>query len=86
MSVYIFTLCLIGLILGFIYKMAKMGINRRDENYSNDETELIQELNRSLVRMEQRIEALETLLVENAEKKRPPTYREVIQGNEPAGR
>jgi phage shock protein B len=84
MNVFFFVLCLIGLILAFVYKMATMGIRRNDEAYNDDETALIQELNRSMVRMEQRIEALETLLVEGNEKKRPPTYEEVMQAKQQA--
>ncbi len=79
MNPFIFTLCLIGLILGFVYAMARVGISRRDNSYSEEETELIQALNRNLVKMEQRVDALETLLADQQESKRPPTYREVMR-------
>jgi hypothetical protein len=86
MSGYLFVLCLVGMILAFGYRFARLGIQRKDLQYNEEETELIQELNRSLVKMEQRIEALETLLVEQGDTKRPPTFGEVMRQRNDADR
>lgn len=86
MSGYVFVLCLVGMLLLFGYRFARLGIQRKDLQYNQEETELIQELNRSLVKMEQRIEALETLLVEKGDAKRPPTYGEVMRKRNDADR
>jgi len=79
MNAYVFVLCLIGLVLFFVYKVASVGVSRNDSEYNTEETELIQEIHRSLVQMEERVEALETLLVERAEKENPPKFREYMQ-------
>lgn len=86
MSVYVFVLCVLGLMMFFIYKMASIGVQRRDERYNADETEIIQELNRSLEKMERRVETLETLLIEKAELNEPPTFHEVMRQRENADR
>lgn len=79
MNVYLFTLCLIGLVMFFVYKMAHIGVSRSDAAYNPDETELIQEIHRGLTKMEERIDSLETILTERAERENPPKFREYIQ-------
>ena len=84
MNVFVFVLCLFGMILWFIYAVARIGVSRREAGYSADETELIQDLNRNLQKMEQRIETLETLLTEKTEKENPPTFEEVMRKKDSA--
>lgn len=79
MDVFGFLLALCGMGMFFAYKMASNGVKRRDEEYNASDTELIQTMNRSLQRMEQRIETLEALLMEKADLNEPPTFREVMQ-------
>ena len=64
MNVFTFILALVAVFLGFSYLMAKLRIDRKSGPRQEDEAALTQELNRNLVRMEQRIETLETLLLE----------------------
>lgn len=56
---------MLTVILGLVYKIAQAVVHRQDEGYGRDETATIQELHRGLTRMEKRIEALETLLMEH---------------------
>ena len=79
MSPFVFVLSLIGLVMFFVYKMASIGVSRRDSEYNAEETELMQEIHRKLVTMEERVESLETILVERAEQENPPKFREFMQ-------
>jgi phage shock protein B len=79
MDVFVFLLSLIGLIMFFLYKMVSIGVRRRDERYNLEDTEMIQQLNRNLEKMERRIETLETLLIEKADLHEPHTFSEVMQ-------
>jgi phage shock protein B len=64
MSVFVFVLSLVVTILGFVYLMNRLQIDKNQGVYREDEAVLMQELHRGLVKMEQRIETLETLLLE----------------------
>jgi phage shock protein B len=64
MEPFIFTLALVFMILVFTGIMTT--VNRRDKRYKQDDTELIQELHQGLQRMAQRVETLETLLLDRA--------------------
>lgn len=50
-------------ILGFI-KILKSGGSRKDRQLDTEETRLFQELQRGFQKMEQRVEALETLILD----------------------
>jgi len=65
---YVFALLLIAMAMGFVWLMASDRVRRTDKRYSQEDAELMQELHRGLQRMEQRIEALETLLLERTER------------------
>lgn len=76
---YVFTLILIFGSMYWIYAMERKGVCRRDRHYNAEDTEIIQELHRGLERMGQRIEALETILLDRSEAYRktpPPMPRE----------
>ncbi len=51
---------------------------RHDRRYDADDARVMQEINRGLQRMEDRIDALETLLMDRSDFKR--THREVPRG------
>lgn len=58
---------LAGLLCGtilFIIKMRHAGISAKDKKEASDEAMMIQEIYRGLEKMEQRIEALETILMD----------------------
>ncbi len=63
----IFGIPIVGILCGTIVELAKMlrrGEGRRAGAQSEEETRLIQQMHRQLERMEERIEALETILIE----------------------
>lgn len=64
MNVFVFTLALISVILGFIYLMTRLGMEKKIGTGLEDEAAILQELHRGLAKMEQRIETLETLLLD----------------------
>jgi len=60
-------IAVIVIIFGFVLAMAKIkrgGSFRHGEELQAEETRLIQELHRGLSRMEERVEALETILLD----------------------
>jgi hypothetical protein len=61
MNVFVFVLGVITLV--FAYRLADRAICHRRESEPS-ETQMIQDINRGLQRMEQRIEALETIVIE----------------------
>lgn len=82
MSTQLFVLCIIFGSMYWIYAMARTGVRKQDHRYNQEETEIIQELHRGLERMGARIEALETLLLDQNEKYRrtpPPVPRETVE-------
>ena len=78
MNGLMFTLILVFGILCFIASMVKTLIDRDNRTYNRDETETIQALHRDLERMATRVEALETILLDQNEAYRrtpPPVPR-----------
>ncbi len=71
---YVFTLILNFGCLYWLYVMGRNGVSRRDQSYNAEDTEIIQELHRGMERMGQRIESLETILLDQGEhyRKSPP--------------
>ncbi len=71
---YVFTLILIFGSLYWLYVMGRNGVCRKDQRYNAEDTEIIQELHRGMERMGQRIESLETILLDQGEhyRKSPP--------------
>ncbi len=82
-SPFIFVLSLVGMIMGFIYLMSRSGIKHIEKKYPEEDTQIIQEINRGLMRMEERIESLETLVSEQVEHPRAKTFDEVNQETPP---
>ena len=65
----VFTFVILVVIIGCTYEIIKKGMDRRDRQHPTEDTELMQQLNRSTARMEQRIEALETILMDRIDQK-----------------
>lgn len=84
MSTQLFVLCIIFGSMFWIYAMARTGVRKQDHRYNERETEIIQELHRGLEKMGKRIEALETILMDQSERFRqtPPP----VPPRETAGR
>lgn len=81
MSPFTFVLILMGIIMYGSYRIAKLGVDKQESGYTEDDSRTMQEINRGLSRMEQRIDALETLLADRIE--RPAkTFDEVQQDND----
>lgn len=81
MSPFTFTLLLIGIIMYGVYRIAKLGVEKQDENYSEDDGRTMQEIYKGLTRMEKRIDSLETILADRIE--RPAkTFDEVREESE----
>ena len=61
-----------ALVFGFVLalKRTRGGPLGRGDEQGSDETELIQEIHKGLSRMEERVEALETILLERERKKK----------------
>lgn len=74
MNGQILALCIVFGTLFWLYAMARLKVEGKDRRYNDEETEIIQELHRGLEKMGARIEALETLLLDQAEYRRttPP--------------
>ena len=66
MNVFTFVISLIA--IGCLYEIIKKGMERRDSEYPTEDAELMQQFNRSVTRMERRIEALETILMDRVER------------------
>jgi len=74
MNTQLFVIGIMILSMSWLYAMAKLKVTGRDRRYNEEETEIIQELHRGLEKMGKRIEALETILLDQAEYRRtsPP--------------
>jgi len=62
----------------WVYALVRIGVNKKDRTYNQEDTETIQELHRGLEKMAKRIESLETLLLDRNESYRrtpPPMPR-----------
>ena len=64
-----FVILPLGVIAAFVFLIARLVGGRRGENdLEGDETRLIQEIYQGLVRMEKRVEALETILLDKTDR------------------
>ncbi len=77
-SIFIFILLILFIVVGlpvicftWIVKMRVEGSPRRTKKMDADETKIIQEIYRGLNKMEERIDALETILLEQEEIQKP---------------
>ncbi len=61
---------ILGGILLAIIKVLKGGSSRADRETQAEETKLIQDVHQGLIKMEERVEALETLLIERDKKEK----------------
>lgn len=72
---FLTVLVVVGLPLVLVYKIVGHAVHRKDTGYGEDDASFMQGLNSSLVRMEKRIEALETILTDRMDTP-PPVPRE----------
>ncbi len=71
MGGFILFLATVGLIVIGIIRAAKTGgINKKDRKTQDEETRMIQDIYHGLSKMEERVEALETILIERRKKDR----------------
>lgn len=63
-------LAIIGSTILMAIKILKGGVSRKDQQVQADEAKVIQEIYQGLSKMEQRVEALETIILD---RKEPPT-------------
>jgi phage shock protein B len=68
----ILALAIIGSTILMAINIIKGGISHRDQKMQADEARMIQEIYRGLSRMEQRVEALEAIILERHRKDRTP--------------
>jgi phage shock protein B len=61
-------LAIIGWIILSGIKILKGGISRKDQKFQNDEARIIQEIYQGISRMEERVDALETIIMERERK------------------
>ena len=66
----ILILAIIGSTILMAIKIIKGGISRKGQNIQTDEARLIQEIYQGLSRMEERVEALETIILDRERKDR----------------
>jgi len=65
--------------IGIIIRSTRSGSSKRSGGSEADETRLIQEIHQGLVKMESRIESLETLLLDSERSKRSRFDRELSE-------
>lgn len=71
MGGFILFLATVGLIVIGIIRAAKTGgISKKDRKAQDEETRMIQDIYHGLSKMEERVEALETILIERRKKDR----------------
>lgn len=78
MSGQLFVLIILFGAMYWIYAMARIKVNRSNDDYNDADTATIQELHRGLEKMAARIESLETILLDRNEHYRqtpPPPPR-----------
>ena len=68
----IICLAIIGGTILMAIKIAKGGISRKSQRSHTDDAKMIQEMYAGLTRMEERVEALETILLENERRDSQP--------------
>lgn len=69
-SFIILALSIIGVTIVTIVKVAKGGVSRRGQKLAAKEAETVQEIYQNLSKMEERVESLETLLLDRERKDR----------------
>lgn len=77
--VAVMLLCTIGCMTYLVIRAFRGGGSKRSAETDADETRLIQEIHHGLVKMESRIESLETLLLDTERKKRARFDRELSE-------
>ena len=66
----VLALAIIGSTILMAIKILKGGVSRKGRNFLTEETKMIQEIYQGFSRMEERVEALETLILERERKDR----------------
>lgn len=66
----ILALAIIGSTILMAVKIIKGGVSRKGQKFQSEETRIIQEIYQGLSRMEGRVEALETIILEQERKDR----------------
>ena len=61
-------LAIIGSTILMAIKIIKGGVSRKDQQNQSDEAKIIQEIYQGLMKMEQRVEALETIILDRKER------------------
>ena len=61
-------LAIIGSTILMAIKIIRGGVSRKGQQYQADETKIIQEIYQGLLKMEQRVEALETIILDRKER------------------
>lgn len=66
MDPYIFVIVLVAIVFGSITSMVQSSQKRKGKKntaLSDEETKIMQEIHQSLIKMEKRVEALETIII-----------------------
>jgi phage shock protein B len=63
-------LAIIGSTILMGIKIMKGGVSRKDQEFQTEETEMIQQIYQGLSRLEERVEALETIIIDRDRKDR----------------
>ena len=61
-------LAIIGSTILMAIKIIRGGVSRKGQQYQADEAKIIQEIYQGLLKMEQRVEALETIILDRKER------------------
>jgi phage shock protein B len=64
----VLALAIIGSTILMAIKIIKGGVSRKNQNFQADEAKMIQEIYKGLSRMEERVEALETIILDRERK------------------
>ena len=64
----VLSLAIIGSTILMAIKLIKGGFSRKDQQFQTDEARVIQEIYQGLSRMEERVEALETIILDRKER------------------
>jgi len=65
----VLSLAIIGSTILMAIKLIKGGFSRKDQQFQTDEARVIQEIYQGLSRMEERVEALETIILDGKERR-----------------
>ncbi|MGD2269576.1 MAG: phage-shock protein [Desulfobacterales bacterium] len=66
----VLALAVVGSTILMAIKIIKGGVSSKDRKHQSDETRMIQEIYQGLSRMEERVESLETILLDSEKKDR----------------